>query len=386
MQADSLVPLRAAKAATLALLLLLTVPAASPAATPAICDGNSAITLFGLDTSTGRMLFSVPPLGGQGGPTLVEIDAAGNSARAWTNLPKGLFGGSTGPGPILAVTPCGASCVQPMRWMRGTWEPLGEALTLPTAANVTLTYDMSGAPWIVAHGQLNAEGYLQAWAFRLNGREWESRGGLRVTALGEPSALPAPQRKDGILSGSGLFSASGRPEPWVAALPTLPRDRQGQVVAVTGTSSAYLSADGVVYLSDDSGKSWRRSLWNPWGMTGTAGLWRQGSDYWVDLPYGDHRGSLRLVWFDRRVASEEKLILTRLAPGGEWERLTETRSDVRSKNDSLLLSQILVPRADTWFLLSGCAATADGSHFVVRVFDGNGLSSSKLVPLRQGHQ
>lgn len=382
LRADFLSPVRSA---ALALLVLLAVPAASSAA-PLVCDGSSAVTLFGLDTSTGRMLFSVPPLGGQGGSWLVEVNASGDSARAWTDLPRGLFGGSTGPGPVLAVVPCGASCVQPVRWEHGTWKPLGEALTLPTAANVTLTYDLSGVPWVVAHGPSNTDGYVQAWAFRLKGRDWESRGSLAVTALGEPPALPAPQRKDGILTGSGLFSASGRPEPWVAALPTLARDRQGQVLAVTGTSSAYLSADGVIYLSDDSGKSWRRSLWNPWGTTSTAGLWRQGSDYWVDLPYGDHKGSLRLVWFDRRIPNEEKLILTRLAPGGEWERLAETRSDVRSKNESLLLSQVLVPQADTWFLLSGCAATADGSHLVVRVFDRNGLSSSKLVPLRQGHQ
>jgi hypothetical protein len=280
------------------------------------------------------------------------------------------------------VLPCGSGCIQPTQWTGAAWQPLGDTLAIPATANVTLTYDMTGTPWVIAHGQADNQGYVTAWAFHLSGQEWESRGSLRVTAVGEPAALPAPQRKDGVISGTGLFSASGRPEPWVAGVPTLPAARRGQVVAVTGTSSAYLSADGVVYLSDDSGKSWRRSLWNPWGLSGTAGIWRQGSDYWVDLPFGDHRGALRLIWFDRRTPAEEKLILTRLAPGGEWERLTEARSEVRAKNSSFSLSQIVVPQADTWFLLSGCAATADGSGLVVRTFDRNGLSGSKLVPLQ----
>lgn len=156
LRADFLSPVRSA---ALALLVLLAVPAASSAA-PLVCDGSSAVTLFGLDTSTGRMLFSVPPLGGQGGSWLVEVNASGDSARAWTDLPRGLFGGSTGPGPVLAVVPCGASCVQPVRWEHGTWKPLGEALTLPTAANVTLTYDLSGVPWVVAHGPSNTDGYV----------------------------------------------------------------------------------------------------------------------------------------------------------------------------------------------------------------------------------
>lgn len=362
----------------LAALLALSGPAG---AAPALCDGSSAVTLFGLDTSTGRMLFSVPLTGG-GNPLLVEVDAAGAQARAYPDSPKGIFGGSTGPGPVLAVTPCGAGCLQPVQWSGGAWQPLGDSLAIPATANVTLTYDMAGIPWVIAHGPADTQGYLKAWAFRLNGRDWESRGSLPVTAVGSPAALPAPQRKDGVVSGTGLFSASGPAEPWVAGLPSLPRDRQGQVVAVTGTSSAYLSADGVVYLSDNSGKTWRRSLWNPWGITGTAGIWRQGSDYWVDLPFGDHRGALRLIWFDRRTPSEEKLILTRLAPGGEWERLSETRSEVKSKNATFSLSQIVVPQTDAWFLLSGCAATADGSGLVVRTFDRNGLSGSKLVPLQ----
>ena len=37
--------------------------------------------------------------------------------------------------------------------------------------------------------------------------------------------------------------------------------------------------------------------------------------------------------------------------------------------------------ADTWLLLTGCAATAQGSGLVLRVFDGKGVSEARFVPL-----
>src|SRR5262245_63840538 len=84
-------------------------------AAPAICDQNTPLTLVGLDMTTGSMLFSVPPLGAGTG-WLVELDAAGREARAYPDPPKGLFSGSVGPGPVMAVVPCGENCVQPMQW------------------------------------------------------------------------------------------------------------------------------------------------------------------------------------------------------------------------------------------------------------------------------
>jgi hypothetical protein len=375
--------------AAAALLAGLSATPALPATTAsAICDGTSAVTLLGMDTSSGRMLFSIPALSGEGTGWLVELDAEGQQARAWPSPPKGLFGGSVGPGPVLAVTSCGASCLQPMRWTGGNgsgrgWEPLGDPLMVPTAATVTPTYDNTGAPWVILHGAGRQDGQVQAWAFRLEGREWKSQGGQTVSAVGQPSALPAPQRKDGVLTGTGLFSTSGRPEVWVAGVPNLPAQRRGQLIGLTGASVAYVSADGVVYLSDDSGKTWRRSTWTPWGTQGTAGMWRQGKDYWVDLPFGDHRGSLRLVWFDRRRPNEETVLLTRLTPSGDWIRLAEAKSEVRTKSgEQLPVTQVLVPRGDIWLLLSGCAATAQGSGFVLRSFDGMALSASRFVPFR----
>ena len=94
--------------ASLFLLALLALSGSSAGAAPAVCDGASAVTLFGLDTSTGRMLFSVPPAGG-GNPWLVEVDAAGAQARAHADSPQGIYGGSTGPGPVLADVPARAT-------------------------------------------------------------------------------------------------------------------------------------------------------------------------------------------------------------------------------------------------------------------------------------
>src|SRR5436305_937435 len=124
------------------------------------------------------------------------------------------------------------------------------------------------------------------------------------TAAGSTLFSIAPA-KDGVLTGTGLFSASGPPQTWVSGLPGITAERRGQLIALTGTSVAYVSGDGVVYLSENSGKAWRRSTWTPWGATETVGIWRQGKDYWVDFPSGDHRGSLRLVWFDRRRPAEQ---------------------------------------------------------------------------------
>lgn len=351
------------------------------AATPTICDSSTAVTLIGIDTTSGRMLFSVAPLDAKARPWIAELAGDGSTARAWPDPPKGLFSGSVGPGPVIAALPCGKNCLQPMRWEDESWQPVGEQLTTPTAANLSTTYDPGGTPWLLLQGAAQ-DSVAKTWAYTLEGREWKSRGAMDVTGVGQPSALPAPQRKDGVLSGTGLFSSSGHPEAWVAGLPDLPAARRGEVVALTGTTAAYLSSDGVVYLSDDAGKKWRRSTWTPWGSNGVVGSWRQGGDYWVDLPFGDHQGALRLVWFDRRRPSEEHVLLTELTQTG-WVRVAETLSEVRSKNgEAMPVTQVLVPRENVWILLSGCADTASGSGLVLRVYDGKAMSAPRFVAFR----
>jgi hypothetical protein len=363
--------------------------AVEPAAGP-VCGSTNPLTLIGIDTTSGAMLFSAPAVG-SGKPWLIELGGtagtAGDTSRARA-LPddgKGRFGGSVGPGPVLAATPCGDNCLQPVTWTGSGWQSLGEPLRVPTAITISSTYDRTGTAWFLAQFPARQDGSVQVEAFRLKGQDWESRGALTVTAMGQPAALPAPQRKDGVLVGTGLFSVSGRPETWVSGIPSLPAARRGQLIALTGTAAAYLSADGVVYLSADSGKTWKRSTWTPWGNPeATVGIWRQGTDWWVDLPYGDHEGSLKLAWFDRRVPTEEKILLTRLGQGGQWARLSEARSEVSTRSESLPLSQILVPKGDTWILLTGCVnvgGSKGGSSLVLRVFRDGKLSDAKLVKL-----
>lgn len=373
--------LRLPRAAAAAALLALAVPGAAAAAV--LCDGSTALTLIGIDTSSGRTLFAVPPLkDGQTG-WIAELDGDGRKARVWPDDAKGRFGGSVGPGPVIAAQPCGASCLQPVRWAAGSWEPLGDTIAAPAISTANPTYDSTGTPWFLLQGASDKAGHEKVWAFRLEGKEWQSRGSMMVTALGQPAALPAPQRKDGVLSGTGLFSASGLPQAWVSGVPGIPAERRGQLIALTGTSVAYVSGDGVVYLSGDSGKTWRRSTWTPWGTQGTVGIWRQGKDYWVDFPFGDHQGSLRLVWFDHRRPAEEVIVLTRLSQNGEWIRLTELPGVVKTKSgERLPITQILVPRGNNWILMTGCAATAQGSGLVLRMFDGKAVSEARFVPLQ----
>jgi hypothetical protein len=372
------------RTARLLLALCLLAPSVVRGEAPTICDGSTALTLIGIDTASGHMLFSVAPLGPKDRPWIVELDATATAARAYSDPPKGLYSGSVGPGPVIAAMPCGKDCLQPMRWEGGKWAPLGESLTTPSAANLSTTYDSSGAPWLVFQGAAATAGLKKVWTYRLEGREWKSRGTMEVTGVGQPASLPAPQHQDGVLAGTGLFSATGSPAAWIAGLPDLPADRQGEVVALTGTGAAYIASDGVAYLSDDGGKKWRRSTWTPWDTNGVVGTWRQGSDYSVDRPTGDHQGALRLVWFDRRSPSEERILLTELRRSG-WVSLAETGSAVRTKSgDSMPVTQVLVPKGNDWILLSGCAATAGGSGLVLRVFDGKELSPPRFVPFAVG--
>jgi hypothetical protein len=346
----------------------------------AICDSTTALTAIGIDTDSGLALFALAGPGGGAGSWIVALDAG--EAHAWPERKGGHFGGSVGPGPVLALEGCGPECVQAVRFDHGAWQPLGEPLTLPAASTVATTYDTAGAPWLVAHTAAAQEGQVQAFAFRYEGRAWKSRGSLAVTAVGQPQAAPAPQRRDGVVSGTGLFTASDPPSTWVLGLPGVAPSRRGQLLTLTGGEAAYLSGDGVAYLSPDAGKTWRRSTWTPWGSGDTTGMWRQGTDYVIDLPVGDHYGALQLAWYDRRSPAAERVVLTRLGAGGTWTELAAAPVDVTSRNgEHLPVTQALIPRADTWILLSGCAATATGSGLVLRTFEKGQLSEPRFLPI-----
>src|SRR4029079_9799464 len=74
--------------------------------------------------------------------------------------------------------------------------------------------------------------------------------------------------------------------------------------------------------------------------------------------------------------------LPRGGRGGDGTRLADAPAEVKSRNDERLpVTQVLV-QGDTWLLLSGCAATAEGSGLVMRTLDGKAGSAVKLLPLR----
>ncbi len=367
--------------------------------TRTICDASAALTVIGVDTAAGMTLLALRSAESSGGNApgppgwVIELDSTGDRARAFADPETGRFGGSVGPGPVLAAQPCSGSCLQPVRWSDGAFRPLGEPLTVPRGATSAATYDAAGAPWLVlladpapgASGASGASpgtvgGNLRAWAWRFNG-EWSERGNQVVSAVGDLPAAPAPGSTDGIVVGTGRFRAGSPPALWAAGLPALPAERRGQLLALSEHDAAYLSSDGAVYGSSDAGASWKRSTWTPWGPS-TAGPWHQGTDYWVDLPLGERRGSLQLAWFDRRVPSNERLILARRDPDGTWVNQIEAPSEIRTKDgDHLAVSHVLLPKEGHWLLLSGCVATKEGSGLVLRTFDGRKLSEPRFVAI-----
>jgi uncharacterized Ntn-hydrolase superfamily protein len=352
-----------------------------------VCDSSTPLTPIGIDTREGVTLLALPPLGGAGRGWIVELPAEGAAARLYPDTGRGRFGGSVGPGPVIAAMPCGPSCVQPVQWAEGAWKPLGEPFAAPAVSTLAATWDETGHAWVVLHGAPQEGGRSTAWAFRLeeSDHEWHAKGSLPVRAVGPPQALPAPQRKDGVLSGTGLFAASGRPADWLSGLPELPPARRGQVLPLTGSAAAYLSGDGAVYLSRDGGKGWRRSLWTPWGGAGLTESWRQGTDFWVDMPLGAPEGRLQLAWFDRRMPSEEKLYLTELDGSAAWHVIAQGASEVRTRGEEkLAVSHLLAPRSGDWLLVSGCVATPEGSGLVVRTARAGAISAPRLVLLGTG--
>ena len=112
----------AGRLAPFALLLLMSGLMSGMASGSPICGSSTALTLIGIDTASGTMLISAPPLG-PGDPWIIELSGDGSRARLHPDRSKGRFGGSVGPGPVIAASPCGKTCMQPVRWAKGTWEP-----------------------------------------------------------------------------------------------------------------------------------------------------------------------------------------------------------------------------------------------------------------------
>ena len=367
-----------------------------PAATAAefACSQDTVLTLVGIDTTAGTVLLAAAGDGPAKAGWLVELKGDGSAATSYP-APDGppAFGGSVGPGGLFAVQSCGSACLQAVRWSAGAWEPLAEPLRAPVAANVYPTYDAAGRLWLILQGARSdaeaAHPGAEAWAFRLEGREWASAGHLAVTASGATGALPAPGSGGTgtgarVVSGSGRFTAGAPAETWLRGLPKVPPGDDGEVVALAG-AVAYLDAAGAVYLSRDDGATWVVSRWAPWGVTRSQ-LWQLGRDYTVDLPAGDRGRALSLAWFDRRDRDHERLVLTEWTPGEDWRVLAELAAEVVTLDGQHLPFDLLItPRPQSWLLLAGCVYTRSGPGLALQTYDPTGgLSSPRFVELRPG--
>ena len=374
-----------------ALLLAAAVPtfAAAPAAPlPAEprprCNVDAPLNVAAFDTASGEVLVALPAAGA--GAYLIgwrPADAAATIERTPSAGPW--FGGSTGPGAPFVFETCGSGCLQPIIARDGAWKPLGEPLSMPSAATVAGTYDRSGTPWVVVHGPApdSAPGghFVTAWAFRLEEGEWRSRGHLEVAAAGTPPALPAPWRDDAVVSGTGLFSAGESPATWVRGLPAGRHAAGSQVVPLAEHVTAFLSADGVVFRSEDGGATWSQASWRPWA-TGTAEPWTRGRDFDVDRPLAGALGLLPLAWFDRRLPGRESLLLTEMSAGGRWRRIGEGPARLpTSTGDELDVSAVLRDGEARWTILFGCVTSGGQPSLVLSEASGGDPSAPRLVPL-----
>ncbi|HEX2252134.1 MAG TPA: hypothetical protein VHQ65_02575 [Thermoanaerobaculia bacterium] len=400
-------PLACTVRAALALALLLALASAPPAAAADfVCDESTSMAVLGLDTASGTMLLraSGGPTGGAGwliaATPLAATEASGAAAGLeWTESAEyfpepatAAYGGSLGPGPVFALARCGDGCLQAVRWEAGAWRPLGDPLAVPSTATVHTTYDGGGRPWVVLQRAQRARGAagqggpprVEATALRLEGRDWLAAGSMDVVASGAAEAVPATGRDDAIVSGTGIFAAGEAPRAWVSSLPKLPPERRGVVVPVDGGGAAYVTGDGGLFLSGDGGASWASTRWTPWGRTPTR-IWTPGRDFTVDLPTGDRRGPLHLVWFDRRKSGDERILLTEWSPRRDWRLLSGVAAKISTLNEvSLDYQEVLVLRPGVWVLLSGCINTVNGPGLVLRTYGPAGLSAPRFLPLRPG--
>ncbi len=350
-----------------------------------LCSEPTSMTVLALDTAGGKVLLSLADFADQGsssGSYLVEFDTNAKSARRYPGFTVGeRFAGSIGPGPILALSRCGEGCVQAQRWSDGLWEPIASPLRTPAAANLHLTYDRSGTAWITVHQLTGERGLTDISAYRLTAGEWRPEGRLIVHSSGTPPVAPAPWQRDGIVAGSGLFSA-GRPASlWVRGLPPIDKPNRGSLIALTETTAAFVAENGALLYSDDLGSSWVVDKWRPWGVERTP-LWSYGSDYSIDLPLGSLTGPLPVVWFDQRPTRIPELHLTELSAGGHWKRLAESVPEVQGPaGEPLEVVTFLHTAAGRWLLFSDCHRNGANPGFLLRSCPPTGLSAPRFIPI-----
>jgi hypothetical protein len=361
----------------LGLLLLASGAGATPGA-PA-CDSGTSLTVLGTDTAARQVLLSF----GDGQTRwIADLRLAEGEARVYPDPAAAQrFGGSWGPGPVLAATRCGPRCVQVLRW-RGGWEPLGESMLASERHSFEGTWDASGTPWMVLQSLAGVPGTLAVMAYRLEGGEWRSKGGLAVQGAGSPALVPAPDRSDAVVVGTGRFHAQSRPESWLQALPSAPEAALGQVVDLGGGAGAALLGQGSLFLTRDGGRTWRELRRQPWSPGEGDLAWRPGRHYWLELPEGSLAPPLGVVWIDNRVGHRRQLFLTELTASGDWQvRFQGPEGILTAGGERLPFNHIVRFTAGRWLLLSGCVSRPDGGALAFRELDEGGPGEPRVVPL-----
>jgi len=380
---SSLFPVPALSAGLL--LAALVHPGATPplraAWLPGVCDPDTVMTFVGLDTRSGRALFHLFDPAGDRPPALLDVPSEGG--LAYFHRPgRRVFGGSVGPGPVLAFERCGEGCLEVFRWRDWAWTPLGAPLEVPPATTVHATWDRSGAPWVALLGETATRGRQRAWAFRWESAEegegegegagdgrWRRHGPLSVDAVGEPAAVPDPQREDAILVGSGRFVPVGFARSWLSALPQVPREQMAEVFPLrpgpgNQVRAVVLTDDGDAFFTADGGATWERAGWPPPRA--------EGPELLHDRPTGDRTGPLGVVWVDAK-APRPRLVLTEIpedaATGAAngWREVTRIPLEVKTDTGATLaFEHYLRPDGRSWWLLTPCFDTPETSGLVVR--------------------
>jgi hypothetical protein len=349
------------------------------------CDSATALTLIGVDTRAERALFAVPARGG-GEAWLIEADLrAGTASAALESGAGGRFGGSTGPGPVLAARRCGDRCLQVVAFRDGAWRALGEPLLAPASASIQGTWDRAGGAWVVLQTLTEADvpggKLVAATAYRLEGGDWGSKGALAVHGAGSAAVHAAPPGEEGIVCGDGQFTAAGRPRRWIEMLP--PEVSAGELVWLGGRAAIHLGEDGLLRSTDDGGARWQALRWQPW--TGGEGdlAWRPGRDYWVELPEGERSTPLLGVWNDERVASRPRLHFARHEGAGAWRALVvEAPQGLLTAGGERLPYNHILRFGDRLVLVTGCVARGEGPALAVRPLEGGRLLDPKLLPVK----
>lgn len=370
-------------AAAVAILLLSSLPTAAGGAAPIalreVCDETTALDLVGVDTARRTALLSLSSRRADIPGWLIEV--GDEAAVLYPDLrPGGRLGGSTGPGPVVVLEPCGEGCVQPTSWSGGRWRREGPRLQTASGALLLPVRDGTGAPWVVEHLPGTSEHDRRAVAWRLEDGSWRDAGALDVRGTGSPAAVPDPDTPESLISGTGRFTAGRDPEAWVTMPPVGPEAR-GSLVPLGEDKAAWLGSDSRLLITRDAGGRWFEQRWTPWSARAGVTRWDRGSDYWLDLPAGSVSGPLPLLWYDDRPGSRPSLWLT--AGEGPSDLVSATLPRAPDPGAEPV-EEAIHWAGDDWLLLAGCRHDERTAYVLVRRPRGADAGSWERLPLQPG--